>query len=427
MNIFDTDFYQLTMAMSYILDNTADDTVGFEAFYRHPKKSLNSDLYIFSGENEIRTLIGSVRSELNDESIGTRFYNLIEHRIPAGKEESYKGKVLNFFKFNNTSFEYSVYPEGKKLLPYMPYFQYKGPKWIGQLLETNILATTNGITAMKTLMLNNDLTKKESQFFETLCLSKNPESELILDPYFDGLVDRAREYNDAKQDIILLDASFRRAPSKEIAIAASKVAINEGWDGTANVAALQRGVVESGKVGGTHAHSLIMANAPYGEDSESNAFEKWDKSFPNSTMLIDTYDTMLAIDKIILANIYPSDVRIDSEPLEELAVKVRHVLDRNDRKKCGIFLSGDMTPERLIHMNNIGTPVTKTMAGTMYVNYGETIRVNSGFVYKIVEVTGNGKTYYPEKAAPGKKSMGGLKKVIIEKGFEKSDNWGIFN
>ena len=92
---------------------------------------------------------------------------------------------------------------------------------------------------------------------------------------------------------------------------------------------------------------------------------------------------------------------------------------------CGIFLSGDMTPERLIEMNENKIPVDKTMAGTMYVNAGEAIRANSGFVYKVVEVNKFDKKFYPEKKAKGKKSLSGLKKVTPEVSFEVSEDWGI--
>ena len=55
------------------------------------------------------------------------------------------------------------------------------------------------------------------------------------------------------------------------------------------------------------------------------------------------------------------------------------------------------------------------MAGTKYIYVNEIIKhVNSGFVYKIVEIHKEDEILYPEKKAIGKKSYSGIKTIRIE-------------
>jgi len=54
MNIFNTDYYQFTMAVAYLISGKANETTGFESFIRHIKREVNpaENAYIFSGEKE---------------------------------------------------------------------------------------------------------------------------------------------------------------------------------------------------------------------------------------------------------------------------------------------------------------------------------------------------------------------------------------
>jgi len=41
MNIFNTDYYQFTMAVAYLISGKANETTGFESFIRHIKREVN--------------------------------------------------------------------------------------------------------------------------------------------------------------------------------------------------------------------------------------------------------------------------------------------------------------------------------------------------------------------------------------------------
>jgi len=436
--LLDTDFYQMSMTLAYILNDDADDIVGFEGFYRHPKIAVSKGSYIFSGEDSIKKIIAKIQGELIDPNLSDAFMSILRHKIPPDKFDSFYQKVSTFFSKANTSFEVSIYPEGETLPPYVPFFQYKGPKWIGQLLETIILCAVNGKTGFRTQAINKT-NFKYIQKLERLVLGDDPDRDPLLCEYVDKIHARAEEYKAAARDTIILDASFRRAPSVGAAMFATKAAIGAGWDGTSNVGAAMRGIVDVSKTGGTHAHSFIMSNAMSPGDHEINAFFKWDRVFPGTTLLIDTYDVESAINKLLLAvnrrnfcgvNITkPSDIRIDSEPLEDYAISVRSMLDNNMWGDVGIFLSGDLTPERLDSFFKAGVPFNKTMAGTKFINCFLGDMVNCGFVYKIVEIENGGKKVYPEKKSSGKSNYSGLKSVVVKDGTmtvdTRPDKWGI--
>ena len=157
-------------------------------------------------------------------------------------------------------------------------------------------------------------------------------------------------------------------------------------------------------VGGTMAHSFIMSQV-----SELEAYKLWASIYPNSTILIDTYDIKKALDMLVDNDIKPAVVRIDSEPLDQWAIYTRAFLDAKGWDDVKIFISGDLTPERLREYEAAGVPFDMCMAGTAYANIGDVADINAGFVYKLVQFERDGKTFYPEKKSEGKGSLGGLK------------------
>jgi len=133
--------------------------------------------------------------------------------------------------------------------------------------------------------------------------------------YKDSLLElrkKAREYRTSTKKI-LLEAAFRRAPSLRYAKDASRIALEEGWNGTSNLAAFFDYLCPLDLVGGTMAHSFVMSHR-----DEFEAYMLWNRVFPNSTFLIDTYDVMNAVEFFVRNKIKPSAVRIDSDPLGQL-------------------------------------------------------------------------------------------------------------
>jgi nicotinate phosphoribosyltransferase len=77
-------------------------------------------------------------------------------------------------------------------------------------------------------------------------------------------------------------------------------------------------------VHGTITHSFIM-----GFEKEEEAFKRFNEVFPTGYLLVDTYDSIAAIQKIIKLKIHPNGIRLDSGDLSSVAPKARRLLDRN--------------------------------------------------------------------------------------------------
>jgi len=409
--LLETDFYQIRMALGYICLGQANQKVGFEAFYRHPKPKVCAakNYYIFGAEENVKEFIEEIRQELSNPETTNRIcetlWNFISPTLKDNKEE-----VRELFEKNikslNTEFEYHVAKHYSIIPPYVPVFQYKGPKWIGQLIETAILYLINSPTGFFTWA--NSEWHQEDEIWEERNLIEKSDFDYteFINEYLTKVTNQAKRYRKATSKV-LLDGSLRRAPLM-MGDLISKIAIENGINGTSNVKAYYTMGIDQEKIDGTMAHSWVMSHS-----SELEAYKNWNYLFPNSTILIDTYDVERAVWILIDNKIKPSDVRIDCEPLELHIVKVREILDLAGWKDVGIYVSGDLTPERLIEFERERYPYTKAMIGTKLANVGKAEYINAGFVYKLVECEINGNMVYPEKKYSNKTNYSGLKKFYF--------------
>lgn len=408
-----TDFYQISMGFAYVVEGINTQVTGFEGFVRHVKPATNPDenFYIFDGEAQVIEYMETIREELKDPELLETFIELIEPKITAPNKDELIQKFRENWKTIDTNFEYTVVPNGTVVFPLVPVFQYRGDKFVGQIIETYITNIYNGRTGLATLKYlkenGSDSISDSDYNFLTGIMNGEPEEVAV---YIDMLTEKAKEFRKST-DKILLEASFRRAPSFLTANIASLVAIKYGWNGTSNVSNLLSGDLCSSQVGGTTAHSWVMSF-----NKEEDAYRAWDKIFPGTTMLIDTYDVENAarmIKKMIEADEItpPNEVRIDSDPLDEYAKLVDNIFD----SKMNIYVSGDMSVEKFNNFNNNSIPYSKAMVGTKYV-YDDKIvaKLNCGFVYKIVEFERDGEIIRPEKKSTGKKNYPGLKAIIYD-------------
>ena len=410
--LLSNDYYQLAMCVAYILLDQANQRAGFEGFVRriNPKINPDQDFYYFGGAKEAIELLETTKTELQDPEFLETFISLVETKLPEDKRDLYIRLIRDKWEYLDKDFHYTVYPQNAKLFPYVPAVQYYGAKWIGQLLETPLINCIDGKTGFNTKdILDNWDNLYQREKIESLITGNSK----YIPSYYDGgifkaLNDRAIAYRESTSKI-LLEAGYRRACGFEYAADATCRALMNGWDGTSNTSIVFDNKRSLDKVGGTMAHSFVMS-----QRSELESYHLWNSIYPNSTILIDTYDTMGGLSKLLEFNIKPACVRIDSEPLDELATQARKVLDAHGWDDVQIFISGDLTPERLRDFEERGVPFNRCMAGTSYVNVGGTDKVNAEFVYKLVEFEKDGIRYFPEKKAKGKDSKGGLKEVTFD-------------
>lgn len=175
----------------------------------------------------------------------------------------------------------------------------------------------------------------------------------------------------------IIEFGARRCHGFEAAVLAARAAWIGGCVGTSNVEAGYRFGIP---VYGTAAHSFTMAFA-----QEIDAFRAFFDVFgEQTTLLLDTYDTIRAAH--LATEFGPSlrGVRLDSGDLGGLSVEVRAILDQAGMPSTRIMASGDLTEETIAKLVEAGAPIDLFGVGTELSTSRDEPAL--GGVYKLVEI-----------------------------------------
>jgi nicotinate phosphoribosyltransferase len=118
-------------------------------------------------------------------------------------------------------------------------------------------------------------------------------------------------------------------------------------------------------VAGTQAHSYIQAH-----DDEYQAFRAFVQVFPDTVLLVDTYDTLAGVNKVVrLANelgpaFRVSAIRLDSGDLCDLAYSARRTLDSAGLQRVEIFASSSLNEDEIARLVAAGAPINGFGVGT---------------------------------------------------------------
>ena len=235
----------------------------------------------------------------------------------------------------------------------------------------------------------------EAQLVETFLLSAVNHATMIASK-------AARVVESAGTAAVIEFGTRRTHP--DAAVDAARAAYAAGFAATSNVEAGRRFGVP---VTGTAAHMWTMAH-----DSEEEAFAGYTAVFPNaSILLIDTYDTLRGAERAAkVAGDKLKGVRLDSGDLLELSRAVRVILDENGCKTAQIVASGDLNEIRIAELRAAGAPIDSYGVGTDLVTSLDAPAL--GGVYKLVELTQNGKTRPIAKFSEGKGTFPGAHQVL---------------
>ena len=218
------------------------------------------------------------------------------------------------------------------------------------------------------------------------------------------LASKAARVVAAAQGRPVVDFGFRRIHGIDAGVKAARAFHIAGVSATSNVAAAQAyGLTAAG----TLAHSFIQAH-----DDEYEAFRSFAAVYPDTTLLVDTCDTLAGVRKVVrLARELGPDfnvsaIRLDSGDLASLSVAARQVLDEAGLQQVGIFVSGNLNEDEIAKLIEAGTPINGFGVGTeMGVSRDAP---SADIVYKLVEYAGRGRT----KLSPGKLVLPGAKQVF---------------
>jgi nicotinate phosphoribosyltransferase len=342
-----TDLYQLTMGACYVHEGCDRKRASFELFVRRLPEGFG--YLIAMGLAQLVEYLQNLHftSEQIKALQATGIFDNADHRF---------WELLKNFHFEGDLW---AVPEGTAMFANEPFLRIEAPLWQAQLVETYLLNTIN---------------------YQTLIATK-----------------AARMRDAAGDRITLLEFGTRRAFSPQASLWAARASLAAGMDATSNVlAALKLGR----KPSGTMAHSLVMA-LNVTEGSEAQAFSAFHEVFPNSPLLIDTFDTIAAAtmlaEKVRSGEMKVKGIRIDSGDIAEVSKKVRSLLPDVE-----IFASGDIDEAEILRLIVLGAPIDGYGVGTKLVTGAP---VNG--VYKLVELD----NIPVAKKSIGKQSIGGRKQI----------------
>jgi nicotinate phosphoribosyltransferase len=206
----------------------------------------------------------------------------------------------------------------------------------------------------------------------------------------------------------LFEFGARRVHGGHAGLLAARAAYVAGFDGTSNVEAARRLDIPAI---GTMAHSWVQSFA-----TEADAFAAFARVFPeNTTLLVDTYETLEGVRRAAMIEPAVRAIRIDSGELGSLAREARAILDQCGRATVQIVASGDLDEYQIAQLVRSGTPIDGFGVGSELVTSRDDPAL--AMVYKLVELEGVGKF----KLSPRKRTYPMAKQV-----FRRRDQFGRF-
>lgn len=343
-----TDLYALTMLQAYFHEGM-DDVAVFDFFVRRLPKGWN---YL------VACGVADMLDYLEKLTFSTEALGFL------AELGSFSPDFLNYLA--DFRFAGNVYalPEGTVAFPLEPLVEVEAPLPQAQLIET--------------LLIN-------QVHFQTLMASK------------------AARVVHAAQGATVVDFGSRRAHGIDSAIKGARAFHVAGVAATSNVLAGKRYGIP---VRGTMAHSYIQAHA-----DELDAFRQFAALYPDTVLLVDTYDTLAGVKKIVTLARELGDafrvcaIRLDSGDLEELARASRRILDDAGLYNVEIFASNSLDEYAISHLISRGAPIDGFGVGTRMSVSSDAPTLDCA--YKLVAYGGRGRM----KLSTGKASLPGRKQV----------------
>lgn len=209
----------------------------------------------------------------------------------------------------------------------------------------------------------------------------------------------------------VVDFGMRRMHGADAAMKGVRAFRVAGVAATSNVLA---GRVYGVPVAGTMAHSYVQAHR-----DELAAFRAFAALYPETVLLVDTYDTLAGVEKVAALARELGDgfrvraIRLDSGDVGELAKRSREILDRAGLERVEIFASGGLDEECVAALVASGAPIDGFGVGTRMGVSEDAPTLD--MVYKLVAYAGEGRL----KTSTGKRTLPGAKQVFrVEAGGE---------
>lgn len=344
-----TDLYELTMAQAYVAEGMLEPAT-FSLFYRSLPDDRN---YVLScGVEDVADFLCSMRFSDDD----------LEYLRSVGKFSDAFLDYLAGFRFTG---DVLAVPDGTPMFPDEPMVEVTAPAPEAQIVETWVINQMHVQSVLAT---------------------------------------KAARIVTAAGDRAVLDFGLRRIHGADNGLKAARAFHVAGVAATSNVLA---GRVYGIPIAGTMAHSYVQAH-----DDEMDAFRAFVAEFPETVLLVDTYDTMAGIDKVVAlkrelgAHFRVRGVRIDSGDLGELSRRAREKLDAAGLNELQIVASGGLDEFAIGRLLEGGAPIDGFGVGTAMGVAPDAPDLD--IAYKLVAYAGRGRM----KLSTGKPTLPGAKQVF---------------
>jgi nicotinate phosphoribosyltransferase len=346
-----TDLYELTMLQAYWANSMHDDAV-FSLFVRKLPKQRN--FLLSCGLEDVLTYL----EELH---FTTQALDYL-HGLDIFQKD--------FLHWLSTfSFHGDVYamPEGTACFANEPLLEIVAPIGQAQLLETYLI---------------------NQYHIQTMAASKAARVAL------------------AAGDKRVIDFGLRRIHGIDAGLKAARGFFLAGVQATSNVLA---GAAYDIPVSGTMAHSFIQAH-----DNELDAFRAFARAFPQTVLLVDTFDSLQGTRKVIQlagelgVEFQIRGIRIDSSDLKALSFELRQELDAAGLDQVSIFASGSLDEHVIQDIVQSKAPIDGFGVGTRMGVSDDAPYLD--MVYKLASYAGKGRM----KTSTGKETLPHQKQVFRE-------------
>jgi nicotinate phosphoribosyltransferase len=236
----------------------------------------------------------------------------------------------------------------------------------------------------------------QAQYFETFVMNQIHLQTL--------LASKAARVVTAAHGRKVIDFGARRMHGTDAAIKAARAFYIAGVAATSNLSASRcYGIPAAGTMG----HSYIQAH-----ETECDAYRAFARIYPETVLLIDTYDTIEAAKKIVSLAKANNDrfrisaVRLDSGDLTILAREVRSLLDAAGLRHVEIVASGGLDEIEIDRLVTNGVPIDSFGVGTSMGVSSDAPGLD--IAYKLTEYDGAGRL----KLSKGKATLPGRKQIF---------------
>lgn len=344
-----TDLYELTMLQAYV-ENGLTDPATFSLFVRHLPERRN--LLLACGLDDVLAYLETVR--FTDDSLA--------YLASLGR---FGDRFLGWLRDFRFTGDVHAVPEGTPVFANEPILEITAPLAEAQLAETFVV---NQIHLQTTL------------------------------------ASKAVRVVTAARGRPVVDFGARRIHGTDAALKAARAFHIAGVAATSNVLA---GRVYGLPVTGTMAHSFVQACG-----SELDAFRAFVRLYPDTVLLVDTYDTLRGVSRVCAlarelgAAFRVRAVRLDSGDLLELSRRARTMLDAAGLGRVGIFASSSLDEDAIDDLLNRGAPIDGFGVGTKMGVSEDAPSLD--VVYKLCAYAGEGRL----KLSTGKPVLPGRKQVF---------------